>query len=104
MTQDNRRLSADEIETAIAALEGWELVDEKLYRAYSFRDFIGAMGFMVQVAMVAEVLNHHPDWSNRYRTVRVWLETHDVGGISSLDIELATKMNELAARSSRPDQ
>lgn len=98
MTPDIERLDDDEIEAALTALDGWEMVDGRLYREYGFDDFVEAIGFMVRAAIWAEMLNHHPDWSNLYKTVRIFLETHDVDGISRLDLELAAKMNELAAR------
>jgi 4a-hydroxytetrahydrobiopterin dehydratase len=91
-----RRLDHDEIELALAELEGWQLVDGKLTREYVFADFVAAIGFMVRVAIWAEVLNHHPEWSNLYRVVTVELVTHDVDGVSPLDVALAHKMNELA--------
>ena len=98
MTVELERLSDPEIETAVATLDGWQLVDGKLYSEFEFDDFVEAIGFMVRAAVWAERLNHHPDWSNLYKTVRIWLETHDVDGISHLDLELAAKMNQLAAR------
>ncbi len=97
MTLENKRMEHGEVESAIAGLDGWQLVDEKLYREFRFDNFVEATGFMMRAAVWAEMLNHHPDWSNLYDTVRVSLETHDVGGISQLDIQLATKMNELAS-------
>jgi 4a-hydroxytetrahydrobiopterin dehydratase len=96
MDRDLRRMSLDDVELAAAALEGWELVEGKLAREYRFPDFVEAIGFMVRVAVWAEKLDHHPEWFNVYRTVRVELWTHDVDGITSLDLELAAKMNELA--------
>ena len=101
MQSELRRLETDEIESALGELDGWTLLDGKLCRKYVFADFVEAMGFMMQAAIWAQVLDHHPDWSNLYRTVQVELETHDVGGISSLDFQLARKMNEIAAQ--RPD-
>jgi len=97
VTPVNKRMDHAEVEAAIAGLDGWRLVDEKLYREFRFDNFVEATGFMMRAAVWAEMLNHHPDWSNLYDTVRVSLETHDVGGISPLDIQLATKMNELAS-------
>ena len=97
MTPDIERLDHDEIESALTALDGWEMVDGRMYREYGFDDFVEAIGFMVRAAIWVEMLNHHPDWSNLHKTVRIRLETHDVGGISRLDLELAAKMNELAA-------
>jgi 4a-hydroxytetrahydrobiopterin dehydratase len=98
MTPAVERLDTDEVAAALATLDGWEMDDGRLYREYRFDDFVEAIGFMVRAAISAELLDHHPDWSNLYKTVRVWLETHDVDGISRLDVELAAKMNELAAR------
>lgn len=96
MELELRRLSDDEIALALAGLDGWQLVDGKLSREFEFGDFVEAIGFMMRVAIWAEGLNHHPEWSNVYKTVRVDLQTHDVDGISPYDFELAAKMNELA--------
>lgn len=92
-----RRLDDDEIAAGLARVDGWHLVDGRLQREFVFADFVEAIGFMVRSALWAEKLNHHPDWRNVYNTVRVELETHDVGGISELDFELASKMNAIAA-------
>ena len=96
MDPELRRLESDEVEAAVADLDGWTVTDGKLCRRYVFTDFVEAMGFMMQAAIWAQVLDHHPDWSNVYKTVDVELETHDVGGISVLDLQLARKMNEIA--------
>ena len=98
VTPEIERLADDEIAAALSTLDGWEIDDGRLHRTYGFDNFVEAMGFMVRAAMWAEMLNHHPEWSNLYKTVKVWLETHDVDGISRLDLELAAKMNELATR------
>jgi 4a-hydroxytetrahydrobiopterin dehydratase len=98
MELESRRLSDDEIDAALADLDGWELVDGKLCREFVFADFLEAVGFMMRAAICAQVLNHHPDWSNVYTMVRDELETHDVGGLSPYDFELAAKMNDLADR------
>ena len=76
-------------------LKNWKIVDEKLQQVFVFRDFIQAFGFMTQVAIVAEKMNHHPEWSNVYRTVTVDLTTHSKGFITQLDAELAEKMDEI---------
>ena len=78
-------------------IPGWEIQDGCLHREFKFADFVEAFGFMTRVALAAEAMNHHPDWSNVYRTVTVDLSTHDVGGLSDLDFKLAAKMNALAA-------
>lgn len=89
------RLSAEEIKNGLAELEGWSEVDGKLHKAFNFPDFIAAFGFMTEAALHAEKLNHHPDWSNVYNTVTVNLSTHDAGGITELDFQLATKMERI---------
>ncbi len=89
-------LSTDEVVAALAALQGWELVDGALHRDFRFADFSRAFGFMAAAATVAQAMDHHPDWSNSYATVVVDLSTHDVDGITELDVELARRMSELA--------
>ena len=96
-----RRLTDDEVAAALATLPGWTLVDGKLHRELVFADFVAAFAFMTACAMVAEQRNHHPEWSNVWNRVVVELTTHDVGGISELDVALAARMNELAGVSRR---
>ena len=91
-----QKLSDTEIQAGLAARPGWTLVAGKLHREYKFTNFIQAFGFMTSAALVAERMNHHPEWFNVYGTVRVDLTTHDVGGISQLDFKLAEKMDALA--------
>lgn len=86
------------VRSRLANLEGWALRDEKLYRKFSFDDFIAAFGFMTRTALVAESMGHHPEWFNVYNTVEVYLTTHDADGISELDFTLAAKMNALAGQ------
>ncbi len=90
-----QRLSAADVESRVASLEGWELREGKLHRELQFEDFVQAFGFMARAALLAEKRNHHPDWSNGYNKVVINLQTHDVGGISELDFELAAAMNRL---------
>jgi len=90
------RLTTDQIDAALSGLDGWELVDDKLHRELRFPDFASAFGFMAAAATVAEKLDHHPEWSNVYSKVVVDLTTHDAGGITELDVRLATRMSELA--------
>lgn len=92
-----KKLSADEIQAGLDELEGWSLDDEKLYREFRFENFIIAFGFMSSAAIEAEKMNHHPEWFNVYSKVRVHLITHDAGGITELDFQLAKKMNALAS-------
>jgi 4a-hydroxytetrahydrobiopterin dehydratase len=91
-----RKLSDDEIAAALASLPGWSLAGGKLRRELTFRDFVEAFAFMTACALVAEQRNHHPEWSNVWNRVVVELTTHDAGGISELDVAMATTMNELA--------
>ena len=90
------RLSEAELARAIAELPGWSLAAGKLHREYRFADFNTAFGFMTRVALEAERMDHHPDWSNVWNRVVVDLTTHDSGGITASDVELAKKMDEIA--------
>lgn len=92
------KLTDSQIETELAKTAGWSRAGDKLTRSLAFEDFVTAFGFMASAALVAERMNHHPEWSNVYRTVKVDLSTHDAGGITTLDFELARAMNEIAAR------
>lgn len=92
-----QKLDEAAIREALAALPGWSLAGGKLHRELRFPDFVRAFGFMSSVALVAESMNHHPEWSNVYARVVIDLVTHDAGGITQLDLELARRMNELAA-------
>jgi 4a-hydroxytetrahydrobiopterin dehydratase len=76
--------------------DGWVEVDGKLHRELSFADFSEAFGFMARVALLAEGANHHPDWSNSWNSVVIDLVSHDAGGITDRDVELAGKINGLA--------
>ena len=87
----------DEVTRRLAQLPGWTLVAGKLHREYRFADFVEAFGVMASVALVAERMNHHPEWFNVWNTVRIDLTTHDAGGISAKDFELAAAMERLAA-------
>ena len=76
------------------ALSGWTLTEGKLHRDFRFDNFIEAFGFMTQVALMAEKMGHHPEWSNVYSQVAVDLTTHDAGGVTDLDFQLAEFMNQ----------
>ena len=89
-------LGAGEIDEALASLDGWEVRDGKLHREFVFANFVEAFGFMAKAALVAERANHHPEWFNVYRTVRVDLTTHESGGLTERDTALARAMNDLA--------
>lgn len=95
------RLTAAERAAALPALAatGWGAAEgrDAIRKVLRFRDFNEAWGFMARVALWAEKLNHHPEWSNVWRTVDVTLTTHDAGGLSALDLRLAAKIDELGA-------
>lgn len=74
----------------------WCIQDDKLHKTYRFTDFNEAFGFMTRAALVAETMDHHPEWFNVYKTVRVDLSTHDAGGITELDFALAGRMEKIA--------
>lgn len=94
------KLSGDARTTAVAELtaRGWSALEgrDAIYKSFVFGNFIEAFGWMSQVAIVAEKMNHHPEWSNVYKTVDVTLTTHDVDGLSDLDVALARKMDTMA--------
>ena len=89
------RLSGSARAEALAVLSGWREADDRdaITRTYQFPDFKQAMGFMVRVALKAEQMNHHPEWFNVYNRVDVTLATHDAGGLTPLDVELAQFMD-----------
>ncbi|TPW26998.1 4a-hydroxytetrahydrobiopterin dehydratase [Pararhizobium mangrovi] len=92
------KLDSTQIESLLPSLEGWHLNGDGsgIERTFTFRDFSEAFGFMCRVALVAEKMNHHPDWFNAYKTVQVCLSTHDIGGVSENDVELARAMDRIA--------
>jgi 4a-hydroxytetrahydrobiopterin dehydratase len=89
-------LSAVELDNALNQLTGWSIKDGKLRRQYQFPSFVEAFGFMSSVALVAEAMGHHPEWFNVYNRVTIDLTTHDSGGITQKDVDLAKKANDLA--------
>ena len=89
-------LAQTEIERRLGTVPGWEFHEGKLHRNFRFKDFSEAFAFMTRSAMMAECLNHHPEWSNVYNRVDVGLTTHDPRGITHLDFDLATAMNAYA--------
>jgi len=90
-----QKLSEVEISSAIAQLAGWSVVDYKLQKNFKFRNFVDAFGFISKVAIIAEKMDHHPEFFNVYNKVKIDLTTHDAGGISALDFELAQKIDKL---------
>ena len=87
------RLQDSEIIDRLKKLPNWEFLDGCLHRSFQFSDFSAAWGFMTRSALAAEKLDHHPDWSNVYNRVTVKLSTHDQGGVTELDFQLAALMS-----------
>lgn len=100
MAQNARpqKLTADARRAALAKLDGWSEVSgrDAITRKFTFKDFSEAFGFMTRAALVAEKMDHHPEWFNVYKTVEVTLSTHDAGGVTALDVELAAAMDKIA--------
>ena len=87
------RLTDDECAAALADLPDWSVIGGSLHRTLEFRDFAAAFEFMTAVAVIAEELDHHPDWSNSWNIVRINIVSHDAGGLTALCFELATRIN-----------
>ncbi len=92
------KLSDTEAQKKLAEVPGWRIVEGKLHREFQFANFVEAFGFMTRAAILAEKMNHHPEWFNVYNRVTVDLNTHDVGGLSEYDFQLAGAMNDLLNR------
>jgi 4a-hydroxytetrahydrobiopterin dehydratase len=90
-----QKLTDAEIAERLSKAKGWSLVNGKLHRAFTCQDFVTAFGNMTRVALVAEAMNHHPEWCNVWNKVVIDLNTHSVSGISNLDFELAGKIDEI---------
>jgi 4a-hydroxytetrahydrobiopterin dehydratase len=87
------RLTDEEIGAALKDLSDWTLKDGSIQKIFRFADFIAAWGFMSRVALIAQAMDHHPDWSNVYNTVQIKLSTHDASGVTRLDLDLARKID-----------
>jgi 4a-hydroxytetrahydrobiopterin dehydratase len=92
------KLEGEARKAALAKLSGWSEAAgrDAITRKFVFKDFNAAFGFMTRAALVAEKMDHHPEWFNVYKTVEVTLSTHDAGGVTELDVKLATTMDKLA--------
>jgi|TARA_B000000475_G_scaffold199536_1_gene162115 4a-hydroxytetrahydrobiopterin dehydratase len=86
-------LSNQQLENQLKELEDWNIKNKKLFKAFKFSDFAQAFEFMSLVAILAEAMDHHPEWSNVYNNVEINLVTHSEGGITQLDIDLAMKID-----------
>ena len=89
-------LAPAEVESRLKTRSDWKLDQRRLHRIFKFENFVEAFGFMSQIAILAEKMDHHPEWSNIYNRVDVYLTTHDAGGLTELDFELADHMDRLA--------
>ncbi len=89
------KLSPDTIENELKSLDGWSVVNSKLHKDFQFDDFNQAFGFMARASMHIEKMNHHPEWFNVYNKLSVDLMTHDAGGITQNDVNLAKILNSL---------
>lgn len=92
------KLSPEQIENALRQVQGWQVVNDKLHREYQFPDFIHAFGFMATAAIAIEKMNHHPEWFNVYNRVKIDLTTHDSGGITQNDVDLAQLLDGIALK------
>jgi 4a-hydroxytetrahydrobiopterin dehydratase len=93
-----QKLTGEGRKSALAKLAGWSEVNgrDAIAKTFTFKDFNAAFGFMTRAALVAEKMDHHPEWSNVYKTVQVTLATHDAGGVTELDVKLAEAIDKLA--------
>src|ERR1700740_1727286 len=89
------KLSEQQISGELGKLHGWSVVNGNLHRVFEFKDFSHAFGFMTRVALAAEKMDHHPDWSNVWNKVTVDLSTHSAGGLTRNDFDLAEKMQQI---------
>lgn len=93
------KLTAPQVAEALAGLEGWTAQENARFiaRQFSFADFNAAFGFMTRVALLADRMDHHPEWSNVYNRVDILLTTHDTGGVSERDVKMARFIDSIAA-------
>ncbi len=95
----SKALNRDDINPALSELSGWRLLDDRdaIAKSFRFKSFNAAFGFMSRVALLAEKMDHHPEWFNVYNRVDVTLATHDAGGVTELDLRMARAMETYAA-------
>ena len=93
-----QKLAAESRKAALARLSGWSEASgrDAISKTFTFKNFNEAFGFMTRAALVAEKMDHHPEWSNVYKTVNVTMSTHDAGGLTELDVKLAEAMDKIA--------
>lgn len=97
------RLSNETIAVELCELNDWQYQKDRISKVFTFADFVEAFGFMSRVALCAERADHHPDWSNSYRTVEITLTTHSAGGITQKDINLALQIDDLLRYPDSPE-
>jgi 4a-hydroxytetrahydrobiopterin dehydratase len=95
MMPNRTRLTEKEIAAGLSRLNNWQFAKGRLRKEFQFPDFVKAFGFMSSVALLAESMNHHPDWSNVYNKVIIELYTHDAGGITEYDLQLAERIDRI---------
>lgn len=96
MSRDIQPLSQEAVDEALSGLSGWSLQDGMLHKTFEFGNFSAALAWMVRVGLVAEKMDHHPDWCNSWNRVHVHLLTHSIDALSELDVKLAQEMEKLA--------
>ena len=96
-SKDVKKLNEEEVNLDLSKVSSWKVENGKLHKLFKFKNFNQAFSFMVGVAMECEKMNHHPEWSNVYGNVDVFLVTHRVAGITELDFKLAEKMDKIAS-------
>jgi 4a-hydroxytetrahydrobiopterin dehydratase len=92
-----KKLTAEQIQSKLQHLNNWSLLNDGIEKQFVFKDFNEAFSFMSRIALLAEKMQHHPDWSNVYNKVHVRLNTHDAGGITDNDIEMATQIDQFSS-------
>jgi 4a-hydroxytetrahydrobiopterin dehydratase len=90
-----KKLNASETKNHLKELTGWTLDNNFIQKDFEFKDFLEAFGFLSRIAVLSEKLNHHPNWSGVYNKVQIKLQTHDAGGITAKDIELAKQIEKI---------
>ncbi len=92
---ETKLLSLKELQESSHLIPGWEILNNRLRKTFKFRDFIEAFGFMTKIAMISESICHHPEWKNVYSEVSIDLTTHELSGISNLDLKLAKAIDKI---------
>ena len=96
-----KRLTENEIDFNLTTLKGWSLNDNRIVKDFSFKSFKDAFDTMCDIADVAEEMNHHPDWYNSYNKLNIKLTSHDIGGITMVDFELASRIEDIITEATK---